>query len=64
LKGDLQNCEFAGLEREHWEQEKANDEADSSAKIACEEYEHPIPPAYCKERDQPCRKLKEKKKEV
>ena len=44
---DLQDGKLAGFEREHWEEEKANEKTHGGANVACDEDEHPIPSAYC-----------------
>jgi hypothetical protein len=43
---NLQNGEFAGLEREDGEKEEAEHETDGGAQVTCREDEHSIPSTY------------------
>lgn len=45
-EGNLQNSEFAGLEREDWKQEEADHKADGGAQVTSAKDEHPIPTTH------------------
>lgn len=44
--GNLQNSEFAGLEREDWKEEEADHKADGGAQVTGAKDEHPIPTTH------------------